>query len=115
MPLDGRSPLWASTSPGCTRPLPNGLGRTLATTDPPVIADYQATVGARLERTAGFSGRQPGDPARAAEAMIAVVEAPDPPGISSWEPLPLKEFETSSRQRGGNRRVVRDESGADFT
>jgi NAD(P)-dependent dehydrogenase (short-subunit alcohol dehydrogenase family) len=65
----------------CVAPGPfrtDWAGRSLRQTRP-VIADYQATVGARLERTAGFSGRQPGDPARAAEAMIAVVEAPDPP------------------------------------
>ena len=65
----------------CVEPGPfrtDWAGRSLRQTRP-AIADYQATVGARLERTAGLSGRQPGDPARAANAMIAVVEAADPP------------------------------------
>jgi short-subunit dehydrogenase len=45
----------------------------------PAIADYQNTVGARLEATANYSGKQPGDPVRAVEAMIAAVESDDPP------------------------------------
>jgi len=45
----------------------------------PTIADYQSTVGARLEATAGYSGKQPGDPVRAAEAIIKAVEAANPP------------------------------------
>ncbi|WP_201863274.1 oxidoreductase [Microvirga soli] len=45
----------------------------------PMIADYQNTVGARLEATANISGKQPGDPVRAVEAIIKVVEAENPP------------------------------------
>jgi NAD(P)-dependent dehydrogenase (short-subunit alcohol dehydrogenase family) len=45
----------------------------------PAIADYQNTVGARLETTASYSGKQPGDPVRAAEAIVKAVEADDPP------------------------------------
>jgi NAD(P)-dependent dehydrogenase (short-subunit alcohol dehydrogenase family) len=45
----------------------------------PTIADYQDTVGARLEMTANYSGKQPGDPVRAAEAIIKIVEANNPP------------------------------------
>jgi NAD(P)-dependent dehydrogenase (short-subunit alcohol dehydrogenase family) len=45
----------------------------------PAIADYQGTVGARLETTASYSGRQPGDPVRAAEAIVKAVEADNPP------------------------------------
>jgi len=45
----------------------------------PTIADYQETVSARLETTANYSGKQPGDPVRAAEAVIKAVEANDPP------------------------------------
>jgi NAD(P)-dependent dehydrogenase (short-subunit alcohol dehydrogenase family) len=45
----------------------------------PTIADYQDTVGARLETTASYSGNQPGDPVRAAEAIIKAVAAKDPP------------------------------------
>lgn len=45
----------------------------------PTIADYQDTVSARLETTASYSGKQPGDPVRAAEAIIKAVEADNPP------------------------------------
>jgi NAD(P)-dependent dehydrogenase (short-subunit alcohol dehydrogenase family) len=45
----------------------------------PTIADYQNTVGARLASTANISGKQPGDPVRAVEAIIKVVEADNPP------------------------------------
>ncbi|NBJ10039.1 oxidoreductase [Microvirga arsenatis] len=45
----------------------------------PQIDDYRETVGARLEATAGYSGKQPGDPVRAAAAIIKAVEAESPP------------------------------------
>jgi NAD(P)-dependent dehydrogenase (short-subunit alcohol dehydrogenase family) len=45
----------------------------------PKIADYQDTVGARFETTTNYSGKQPGDPVRAAEAIIKATEASDPP------------------------------------
>jgi NAD(P)-dependent dehydrogenase (short-subunit alcohol dehydrogenase family) len=41
--------------------------------------DYKDTVSARLARTAGYSGKQPGDPVRAAQAIIKAVEAENPP------------------------------------
>ena len=43
------------------------------------IDDYAATAGARRTATHGYNGKQPGDPARAAEAIIDAVEAPEPP------------------------------------
>ncbi|WP_319241916.1 oxidoreductase [uncultured Propionivibrio sp.] len=43
------------------------------------IADYADTAGARRTATRGYNGKQPGDPARAATAIIAAVEAPEPP------------------------------------
>ena len=43
------------------------------------IADYAATAGANRENIRGYSGNQPGDPVRAAAAIIAAVEAPSPP------------------------------------
>ena len=43
------------------------------------IADYADTAGQNLENLRGYSGKQPGDPVRAAAAIISVVEAPDPP------------------------------------
>jgi NAD(P)-dependent dehydrogenase (short-subunit alcohol dehydrogenase family) len=53
-------------------------GRSLKQTRT-AIEDYQDTVGARLDLTASYSGKQPGDPVRAAQAMIKVVEADNPP------------------------------------
>jgi NAD(P)-dependent dehydrogenase (short-subunit alcohol dehydrogenase family) len=43
------------------------------------IADYAATAGKNLENLRGYSGKQPGDPVRAAAAIITVVESPTPP------------------------------------
>lgn len=65
----------------CVEPGPfrtDWAGRSLKQTRP-TIDDYQTTVGARLETTAGYSGKQPGDPVRAAEAIINAVKAENPP------------------------------------
>jgi NAD(P)-dependent dehydrogenase (short-subunit alcohol dehydrogenase family) len=43
------------------------------------IADYEATAGARRGQTQARSGKQPGDPVRAAEAIIAAVQSNEPP------------------------------------
>jgi NAD(P)-dependent dehydrogenase (short-subunit alcohol dehydrogenase family) len=43
------------------------------------IADYADTAGRRRKEHDSVHGTQPGDPARAARAIIAAVEAPDPP------------------------------------
>jgi NAD(P)-dependent dehydrogenase (short-subunit alcohol dehydrogenase family) len=43
------------------------------------IADYESTVGARRAAVAATSGKQTGDPARAAAAIIAAVASPSPP------------------------------------
>jgi NAD(P)-dependent dehydrogenase (short-subunit alcohol dehydrogenase family) len=43
------------------------------------ISDYAATVGARRNEDAGEDGNQAGDPARAAQAIIAAVEDPNTP------------------------------------
>ncbi|PWT91247.1 MAG: short-chain dehydrogenase/reductase [Proteobacteria bacterium] len=43
------------------------------------IADYAPTAGAVGRQLREQSGKQPGDPARAANAIIQVVEAPNPP------------------------------------
>lgn len=53
-------------------------GRSLKTPKTP-IADYAGTAGARREGIRGYSGQQPGDPVRAAEAIVAAVESPKPP------------------------------------
>lgn len=65
----------------CIEPGPfrtDWAGRSLRQT-PSVIADYAETAGARMKATAGVSGAQAGDPARAAEAMIRITEIRDPP------------------------------------
>ena len=65
----------------CVAPGPfrtDWAGRSLKQT-PSRIADYAETAGARMKRTAEYSGTQPGDPARAADAVIALTESPTPP------------------------------------
>ena len=53
-------------------------GRSLKQT-PNRIADYADTAGARLKATAEASGKQAGDPVRAAEAIIRLTETANPP------------------------------------
>jgi Short-chain alcohol dehydrogenase of unknown specificity len=43
------------------------------------IDDYASTAGARRLQLRSGSGKQPGDPARAASAILTAVEAPNPP------------------------------------
>src|SRR5262249_9286750 len=43
------------------------------------IADYDATAGASRRELRDLSGKQPGDPVRAANAIIEAVESPTPP------------------------------------
>ena len=43
------------------------------------IADYQDTAQMRMVQMSGYSGQQPGDPARAAQAMIEVTLDANPP------------------------------------
>ena len=65
----------------CIEPGPfrtDWAGRSLKQT-PNLIAEYADTAGARLKATSGISGKQAGDPVRAAEAMIHVTEVDDPP------------------------------------
>ena len=65
----------------CVAPGPfrtDWAGRSLKQT-PNRIADYADTAGARMKTTADASGKQPGDPVRAAEAMIRVTETDKPP------------------------------------
>jgi len=53
-------------------------GRSLQSSPHPIDA-YAETVHARLKQVSGYSGRQVGDPVRAAEAMITVVNSAEPP------------------------------------
>ncbi len=43
------------------------------------ISDYDATAGERRAQTAARSGSQAGDPTRAAEAIVAATQLPNPP------------------------------------
>ena len=65
----------------CVEPGPfrtDWAGRSLKQT-PNRIEDYAGTAGARMKSTSDISGKQAGDPVRAGEAMIRVVESADPP------------------------------------
>ena len=53
-------------------------GRSLQQAREP-IADYADTAGRRRKEHDTYHGTQPGDPARAAQAIITAVEAKDPP------------------------------------
>jgi NAD(P)-dependent dehydrogenase (short-subunit alcohol dehydrogenase family) len=53
-------------------------GRSLQSSDHR-IADYAETVHKRLDQVSAYSGGQPGDPVRAADAIIAVVDSETPP------------------------------------
>lgn len=44
-----------------------------------VIEDYAETAGANQAAIRGYSGNQPGDPVRAAKAIVQAVESDDPP------------------------------------
>ena len=43
------------------------------------IDDYAATAGARRSQSRSTSGKQPGDPVRAAHAIVKAIESPNPP------------------------------------
>lgn len=43
------------------------------------IDDYAATAGVRRSQSRANSGKQPGDPVRAAQAIVRAVESPNPP------------------------------------
>ncbi|OBK72581.1 oxidoreductase [Mycobacterium sp. 1165178.9] len=46
-----------------------------------VIGDYAATAGQRRKENDTMHGNQPGDPAKAGNAIIAAVESPEPPAF----------------------------------
>ena len=50
-----------------------------STTDSEQIADYSATVGPTRQMVEANDGRQPGDPAKAAAAIITAIDAPETP------------------------------------
>jgi NAD(P)-dependent dehydrogenase (short-subunit alcohol dehydrogenase family) len=65
----------------CVEPGPfrtDWAGRSLEQTGS-TIPDYAETAAARMAMTSSYSGSQPGDPVRAAQAMIDVALVPDAP------------------------------------
>ena len=65
----------------CIEPGPfrtDWAGRSLRQT-PNLIADYASTAGIRMQGTSEKSGTQPGDPQRAAAAMVHITEIEHPP------------------------------------
>ncbi|WP_396332663.1 oxidoreductase [Burkholderia anthina] len=46
---------------------------------PQTLDDYAATAKLRADTIRGYSGKQPGDPVRAADAIVKMVESDDPP------------------------------------
>lgn len=65
----------------CVEPGPfrtDWAGRSLRQT-PSQVADYAETAAARMKTTAANSGKQRGDPQRAAEAMIGITQIDNPP------------------------------------
>jgi NAD(P)-dependent dehydrogenase (short-subunit alcohol dehydrogenase family) len=50
-----------------------------ANNSPVIIEDYAQTAGANKSNIRGYSGNQPGDPVRAAKAIVDAVESENPP------------------------------------
>ncbi len=89
-------------------------GRSLKTPKRPIEA-YAETAVARRKAIQGYSGAQPGDPARAAEAIIAAVESANPPlrlplGGIAFEGMTAK-IEAMRKEIASVEKVAR---GADF-
>lgn len=56
-------------------------GRSL-TQSAAAIADYAETAGKRRKENDTIHGTQPGDPAKAAEAIVTIAESPNPPSLA---------------------------------
>jgi NAD(P)-dependent dehydrogenase (short-subunit alcohol dehydrogenase family) len=63
-----------------------------------MIGAYAGTVGARREQDGTRHGRQPGDPARAAEAIVAAVRHPAPPRLLILGPDALAQFRDAMKE-----------------
>jgi NAD(P)-dependent dehydrogenase (short-subunit alcohol dehydrogenase family) len=62
------------------------------------IGDYAGTVGARREQDTTRDGRQLGDPARAARAIITAVQNPGPPRLLILGPDALTQFRGAMKE-----------------
>ena len=55
------------------------LDQSSLTVSPRILADYAATAGAVRERAVQINQKQPGDPKRLAQALLALVASDTPP------------------------------------
>ncbi len=62
------------------------------------IADYETTVGKTRDYFKTQAGKQPGDPQRAIEAVVAAVNAPEPPRHLLLGKIALQRFRTRLEQ-----------------
>ena len=63
-----------------------------------MIGDYAGTVGARRQQDLAGDGDQPGDPPRAAQAIITAVHSPSPPWMLVLGPYALTWFRDSVQE-----------------
>ena len=66
------------------------------------IADYASTVGARRQQDNVRHGHQPGDPARAAQAIITAVQSSDTPPMLVLGPDALAQFRDIMKELNAN-------------
>ncbi|OBH59513.1 short-chain dehydrogenase/reductase [Mycobacterium colombiense] len=64
-----------------------------------VIDDYAATAGQRRKENDTMHGNQPGDPAKAGDAIIAAVESPEPPAFLLLGPDALAAYRYTADAR----------------
>lgn len=62
------------------------------------LGEYAGTVGARREQDAARHGSQPGDPVRAAQAIITAVRSPSPPRLLVLGPDALEQFRDTMKE-----------------
>src|SRR5207244_2137786 len=79
---------------------PGAFRTNWATRTIPVSADYEQSVGAMIRSRSATDGRQPGDPARAAELIIGIARLDEPPLRLLLGAAALESAEKASRARG---------------
>ena len=94
----------------CVEPGPfrtDWAGRSLKQTKSRIAA-YADTAAARMAATSGYSGKQPGDPVRAAQAMIDITGISDPPRHYVMGKIALDNVTAKLRERLGQIEAWRD-------
>lgn len=80
-----------------------------------LIDDYAATAGRRRKENDTMHGNQPGDPAKAGDAIIAAVESPEPPAFLLLGPDALAAYHYAADARAAEiEKWERLTSGTDF-